>query len=345
MLFHCCVGWENPWPMGLGVCEKVICETINFVKVWCSKLKPLRYAWFNGSLVPFEKASTSVLTHGLNYGTSVFEGIRAYETGPGEKSVFRNREHMERFVKSAKMLRMNVKYGASELEEAVKQVVLANREPGDFYIRPIAFVGFGGISLDYTGYPVDVAIGALSFSSYFDPSKKGLRACISSWRRLSQDSGLPLAKAGGNYLNSSLAKVEASTNGYDEAIFLDEHGYVSEGTGENVFAVYGGEILTPPVHQSILEGITRDTVSSIAARMGYQVREKPVTRGELYRCDELFFSGTAAGVAPVVELDGRIIGTGEEGRITRSLREEYEGVVRGRRSYAESWLTRISYPG
>jgi branched-chain amino acid aminotransferase len=294
--------------------------------------------------VPFERASCSVLTHGLNYGTSVFEGIRAYETRLDEKSIFRNRDHMERFIRSAKMLRMNMRYDTSELEEAVKQVVLANRESGDFYIRPIAYVGFGGISLDYTNYPVDVAIGALSFSSYFDPSKKGLRACISSWRRVSQDSGLPLAKAGGNYLNSSLAKVEASTNGYDEAIFLDQQGYVSEGTGENVFAVYRGEILTPPVHQSILEGITRDTVSAIATRMGYRVREKPVTRGELYRCDELFFSGTAAGVAPVVELDGRVIGTGEEGSVTRSLREEYEAVVRGKRSYAENWLTRVSYP-
>lgn len=302
-------------------------------------MQPLRYAWLNGSIVPFEKATCSVLAHGLNYGTSVFEGIRAFSVDDSRKIVFRNRDHMVRFKKSAHMLGLKITYDVETLCSAVEEVVRLGWIEGDVYIRPIAFVGFGGINLDYSRYNVEVAVAALSFDTYFEPGKKGLRVCVSSWRRISREAGLPLAKAGGNYLNSCLAKFEASQNGYDEAIFLDEDGNVCEGTGENIFIVERGRLITPPLSSSILEGITRDTVIRIANALGISVEEAPISRGQLYRADEAFFTGTAAGVTPIVEVDGRTVGTGEEGPYTRMIREEYESVVHGRKTYEKDWLT------
>jgi len=308
-------------------------------------MQPLKYAWFNGSIVPFEKASCSVLTHGLNYGTSVFEGIRAFSAGDDAKIVFRNRDHISRFRKSARMIGLNLPYDDETLCRGVEDVVRLGWIGGDVYIRPIAYVGFGGINLDFSRYKVDVAIAALSFDSYFEPGKKGLKVCVSSWRRVSGETSLPLAKAGGNYLNSCLAKFEASRNGYDEAIFLDEHGSVCEGTGENIFLVYGDKLITPPISSSILDGITRDTVLRIASNLGVKCQESSVSRGELYRADEVFFTGTAAGVTPIVEIDGRTVGNGEEGRYTRMIREEYDSLTRGRKVYQEDWLTWVKADG
>lgn len=309
------------------------------------KMQPLRYAWFNGNLVPFEQATCSVLTHGLNYGTSVFEGIRAFAVDPDTKIVFRNRDHMVRFKKSAQMVGFNIPYDVETLCRAAEQVVEQGWVDGDVYIRPIAYVGFGGINLDFSRYRVEVAVAALSFDSYFEPGKKGLNVCVSSWRRISNHAGLPLAKAGGNYLNSALAKFEASRNGYDEAIFLDESGNVSEGTGENIFIVEKGVLLTPPVSSSILDGITRDTVIRIARSLGIPVQEAQISRAQLYRADEAFFTGTAAGVAPIVQIDGRKIGDGEEGPYTRTIRQEYENVVRGKKLYDDGWLSWVRRDG
>jgi branched-chain amino acid aminotransferase len=302
-------------------------------------MQPLRYAWFNGSIVPFEDATCSVLTHGLNYGTSVFEGIRAFSVDDKRKIVFRNRDHMVRFKRSAHMLGLTVPYDVDTLCQAVEDVVARGWVDGDIYIRPVAYVGFGGINLDYSRYKVEVAVAALSFDSYFDPTKKGLNVCVSSWRRVSGQSSIPLAKAGGNYLNSCLAKLEASRNGYDEAIFLDESGNICEGTGENIFIVYRDKLITPPANSSILDGITRDTVLRIAENLGIAYQEAPISRGELYRADEAFFTGTAAGVTPIVEIDGRTVGTGEEGRVTRLIRQEYDHLTRGRKVYQQDWVT------
>jgi len=302
-------------------------------------MQPLKYAWFNGKTVPFEQANCSVLTHGLNYGTSVFEGIRAYAVGKNRKAVFRNRDHMVRFKTSARMLGFSIPYDTETLCKAVEDVVKLGWVEGDVYIRPIAYVGFGGINLDFSRYKVEVAIAALSFDSYFEGGKSGLNVCISSWRRVSGETSLPLAKAGGNYLNSCLAKVEATRNGYDEAIFLDQNGNVSEGTGENIFIVDRGRLLTPPLSSSILDGITRDTVIRIAKTLNITVQETPISRGELYRADEVFFTGTAAGVTPIIQIDGRKIGSGEEGPYTRKIREEYDRITHGETVYDQEWLT------
>jgi branched-chain amino acid aminotransferase len=306
-------------------------------------LEPLKVVWFNGSLTPFEKATCSVLAHGLNYGTGVFEGIRAYTVTDGRKVVFRLDDHMARFIASAKMLGLKVPYTQQELSKAVKQMLEANPVQSDVYIRPIAFVGLGGINLDFRKFKVDVAVAGLTFDNYFGGDKAGLRVCTSSWRRIGQSGLLPLAKATGNYLNSCLAKCEAGRNGYDEAIFLDENGLVSEGTGENLFIVYHRKLITPPLSSSILDGITRDTCIKMAEKIGYKVVENTLTRGELLRAEEVFFTGTAAGLMPVVEVDGVTIGSGEEGEITKKLRSEYDAVVKGQRIYEPNWLTWIEY--
>ncbi|MEM0272369.1 MAG: branched-chain amino acid transaminase [Thermoprotei archaeon] len=308
-------------------------------------MQPLKYAWFNGSIVPFEKASCSVLTHALNYGTSVFEGIRAFATGDNRKLLFRNREHVIRLRKSAHMIGLSLPYDDDTICKAIEDVVRLDWVDGDVYIRPIAYVGFGGINLDYSRYKVEVAIAALTFDSYFEPGKKGLRVCVSSWRRVSGDTSLPLAKAGGNYLNSCLAKFEASRNGYDEAIFLDGQGNVCEGTGENIFLVRKDKLITPPTNSSILEGITRDTVLRIAQTLGISYEESNISRGELYRADEVFFTGTAAGITPIIEIDGRTVGNGEEGGYTRMIREEYDNITHGRKVYSEDWLTWVGPDG
>lgn len=305
------------------------------MSVWCRKLK---YIWFNGRIVECEEARVHVLTHALHYGTGVFEGIRGYWNG-SNLHVFRLRDHMVRLVNSAKLVGFNIGYTVEQLVDATIEVIRANGFREDVYIRPIAFVGEGGISLDITGMPVEIAIAAFPFGKYL--KAEGVRVKVVSWRRVPSFSMPVMAKACGIYLNSVIALREARLEGYDEAILLDWRGYVAEGSGENVFIVRRGVIATPPTTASILEGITRDTVIRIARDEGYMVEERDITREELLTAEEVFFTGTAAEITPVLEVDGRPVGEGKPGPITMKLKERYQRIVMGLEERYKHWLTPV----
>ncbi|MFN3621381.1 MAG: branched-chain amino acid transaminase, partial [Nitrososphaerales archaeon] len=270
--------------------------------------------------------------------TAVFEGIRAYPSADN-LNIFRLREHLDRLFYSAKIYYLNLNYSVEDLIQGTIEVIKSNGFRGRTYIRPIVFVGFGGIGLDYTGFPIDVAIIAVPFERYFH--KSAVRAKVSTWRRISNEANPPLAKASGNYLNSALAKQEAIRDGYDEAILLDQRGYVAEGTGENIFIVKDDVVYTPPINSSILIGITRDTAIKLLTDLNYKVVERDIERSELYICDEAFFCGTAAEITPIVEIDQRRVGNGEIGPITRRIREAYLDVVEGRNKKYAHWLTSV----
>jgi len=305
------------------------------LSVWCRKLK---YIWFNGRIVGCEEARVHVLTHALHYGTGVFEGIRGYWNG-SNLHVFRLRDHMVRLVNSAKLVGFNIGYTVEQLVDATIEVIRANGFREDVYIRPIAFIGEGGISLDITGMPVEIAIAAFPFGKYL--KAEGVRVKVVSWRRVPSFSMPVMAKACGIYLNSVIALREARLEGYDEAILLDWRGCVAEGSGENVFIVRRGVIATPPTTASILEGITRDTVIRIARDEGYMVEERDITREELLTAEEVFFTGTAAEITPVLEVDGRPVGEGKPGPITMKLKEKYQRIVMGLEERYKHWLTPV----
>jgi len=305
------------------------------LSVWCRKLK---YIWFNGRIVGCEEARVHVLTHALHYGTGVFEGIRGYWNG-SNLHVFRLRDHMVRLVNSAKLVGFNIGYTVEQLVDATIEVIRANGFREDVYIRPIAFIGEGGISLDITGMPVEIAIAAFPFGKYL--KAEGVRVKVVSWRRVPSFSMPVMAKACGIYLNSVIALREARLEGCDEAILLDWRGYVAEGSGENVFIVRRGVIATPPTTASILEGITRDTVIRIARDEGYMVEERDITREELLTAEEVFFTGTAAEITPVLEVDGRPVGEGKPGPITMKLKEKYQRIVMGLEERYKHWLTPV----
>ncbi|HEV7671481.1 MAG TPA: branched-chain amino acid transaminase [Thermoanaerobaculia bacterium] len=292
----------------------------------------------NGRLVEFEKATVPVMTHALHYGTGVFEGIRCYHTPQGP-AVFRLAEHMERLLFSAKICRMDLPFSASELVAAVDETIRANELP-DCYIRPIAFRGFGPMGVNPLKSPVDVAIGVWRWGTYLgeEALEKGVDVCVSSWRRPSQDSVPAISKATGNYMNAGLIKMEAVLGGFHEAIALDTAGYVSEGSGENLFLVRDGVLYTPPVASSILAGITRDTVLCLARDFGIAIREETIPRSLLYVCDELFFTGTAAEITPIRSVDRITVGPGRPGEITRSLMAEFRRIVNGEVPDRHGWL-------
>ncbi len=295
--------------------------------------------WMDGQLVDWDDAKVHVLTHALHYGSGVFEGIRCYET-PDGPAVFRLTEHMERLLRSAKMLRMDLGYSVDELVEATKETIRANGVK-ECYIRPLAYRGYGVMGLDPLPAPVDVAIAIWPWGSYMgeEALAAGLDAGISSWRQRSSNAVPPQAKATGNYINSSFARVEANAHGYAEAIMLNEAGFVCEGTGENVFAVRDGVVTTPPVSDGILEGITRDSVMRIARDLGHEVREASMVRADLYGADELFMTGTAAEVVPVRSVDH--IEVGKPGPITMALQAAYFKAVRGQDPTYASWLEHV----
>ncbi len=297
------------------------------------------YIWMDGELVEWEKATVHVLTHALHYGSGVFEGIRCYATADGP-AIFRLRDHMERFDRSAKMLMMDLGMSVDELCEAVKETVRANKLP-ECYIRPIAFRGYGVMGLDPIPAPVQIAIAAWPWETYMgeEALTRGVDVGISSWRQRGINSLPPAIKATGNYLNSSLARVEANRHGYNEAILLNEEGKVCEGTGENIFVVRDGVISTPPVSDGILEGITRDSIMVIADDLGYPVIEESLVRTDLYAADEVFMTGTAAEVVPVRSVDGRVIG--DAGPVTLELQKTFFRVVRGEEPAYEEWLERV----
>jgi len=275
--------------------------------------------WMNGEFVAWEDAKVHVLTHGLHYGTGVFEGVRCYDTELGP-AVFRNADHVARLLKSAELYYMPVPYSAEQLRAATLELVARNGM-SSCYIRPIVYRGYGQMGLNPLEAPVDVTIACWPWGAYLgeDGKRKGIRAKVSSWERISPRALIPHAKASGQYLNSVLAKVESLKAGYEEAILLDEHGHVCEGTGENLYIVREGEISTPGQHNSILDGITRRSLIQIARDLGYTVVERNVARAELYLADEVFMSGTAAELVPVREVDDHPIGTGGPGEVTRVI--------------------------
>lgn len=302
------------------------------------QIQPTEKIWKNGQLIPWKDATVHVLTHGLHYGTGVFEGIRCYETNAGP-AVFRLREHMRRLEQSAKAIHMRLPYSVDELCEATKQTIKANRLTA-CYIRPIAFYGVSGIGVNPIGYPVDVFIIVFSMGAYLgdEGMKKGIRVHTSSWHRVASGTVPATAKICGNYLNGALAVMEAKLNGFDETIMLNELHMVAEGSGENVFMVRQGRIYTPPLNAGILPGITRDAIITIARDMGYEVVEQNFTRSELYLADELFFTGTAAEVTPIREVDRRPVGDGAPGPVTKAIQARFLDVVRGRVDRYLSWL-------
>ncbi len=300
--------------------------------------------WHNGEMVAWEDAKIHVLTHGLHYGTGVFEGERAYETDKGP-AIFRHREHLERLFKSAELYYMPIPFTLEELRNATHELIAAN-ELRECYIRPIAYRGYGPMGLYPLDSPVDVTIAAWKWGSYLGEEGKrhGIRAKVSSWRRIPHDSLIPMAKASGQYLNSVLAKIEASKAGYQEAILLDQHGYVCEGSGENVYIVRDGRILTPPQTAGILDGISRKSLIEIGHDLGHEVIERDLARAELYLADEVFLSGTAAELVPVREIDDHTIGTGDPGPVTLEMQRVFDDALHGRDGRYTQWLDVVKLP-
>jgi branched-chain amino acid aminotransferase len=298
--------------------------------------------WHNGEFVRWEDAKIHVLSHGLHYGTGVFEGIRCYETERGP-AVFRHREHLDRLEKSAELYYLDLPYSAEELRTATHELIRRNGLRS-CYIRPLAFRGYGEMGLYAKSAPVEVIVAVWPWGAYLgEESKKiGIRTKVSSWRTISGDSLIPHAKATGQYLNSILAKTESVNSGYDEAILLDQHGCVSEGSGENVFLVRDGVICTPPHTAAILDGITRNSAVQIARDLGYTVEERDIARSELFLADEVFLTGTAAELVPVREVDDHPIG--EPGEITRVIQAKFEDAVHGRAEEYLEWLDPVEIP-
>jgi branched-chain amino acid aminotransferase len=292
--------------------------------------------WMDGELVDWDKAQVHLLTHSLHYGSGVFEGIRAYET-PRGPAVFRLMDHLKRLFRSAAIYKMEIPATLEELVEATKLVIRANGLKS-CYIRPIAFRGYGEMGLNPAGAPVSVAIAVWPWGAYLGEEgiKHGVRAKISSFRRNDSNALPTAAKACGQYLNSILAKMEAVDAGYDEAILLNMHGYVADGAGENIFVVRNGVLYTPPTSSGALEGITRDSVMRIAGDLGIPCYERDLVRSDLYLADEAFFTGTAAEVVPIREVDDRVIG--EPGPITRRIQDKFFSIVKGLERDYEHWL-------
>ncbi len=292
--------------------------------------------WMNGKLVDWDKAQVHVLTHALHYGSGVFEGIRAYETKQGT-AVFRLTDHMKRLFNSAKIYMMDLPYTLEELIEATKETIRVN-DLKSCYIRPIAYRGYGEMGLNPLNVPIDVAIAVWAWGAYLGEEglKNGISATISSVQRIDPNALPPAAKATGQYINSILGKLEAIYSGFDEAILLDSRGFVSEGTGENLFIVKDGIIHTPSTAASVLEGITRHTVITTAKDLGIEIIERDLVRSDLFLADEMFCTGTAAEITPIRELDKRVIG--KPGPVTKKLQEKFFGIVRGEDENYQEWL-------
>jgi branched-chain amino acid aminotransferase len=297
--------------------------------------------WHNGDFVPWDEAKVHVLSHGLHYGTGVFEGIRCYETERGP-AIFRHRDHLDRLAKSAELYYLPLPFSIEEIAEATRELIRRNGL-SSCYIRPLAFRGYGEMGL-YADSPMEVSIAVWPWGAYLgdDGKRNGIRAKVSSWRRISPAGLIPHSKASGQYLNSILAKTESKKAGYEEAILLDERGFVCEGSGENIFLVREGEIVTPPHVAAILDGINRKSVIQIARDLGYTVVERDVARAELYLAEEVFLTGTAAELVPVQEIDDHPVG--EPGEITRVVQARFEDALHGRAEEYLEWLDPVQVP-
>lgn len=299
------------------------------------------FIWYNGELVKWQNAQTHLLTHSLHYGLGCFEGVRAYATAEGAK-IFRLDDHTKRLLNSAKILGMKVPYSHQELNEAQKQAVSSNNLP-EAYIRPLIFYGAQGMGLRANDLNTEVMVAAWEWPSYMSPEKQaeGIKVRVSSYTRHHVNISMTRAKASGHYINSMLALSEAVSSGCDEALLLDPEGYVAEGSGENVFLVANGKLYTPEL-TACLDGITRKTIIELAEQeLGLEVVEKPITRDEFYIADEAFFTGTAAEVMPIAQLDDRKIGKGTRGDITEKLQSLYFDIVTGKNSKYAHWLTSV----
>lgn len=296
------------------------------------------FIWFDGKMVPWREANVHVLTHTLHYGMGVFEGVRAYQTNSGT-GIFRLQDHTKRLINSAKILGMKIPYSQKEIEDAQKLVVEKNSLKSG-YIRPMCFYGSEGMGLRANNLKEHLIVAAWEWGSYFsqDNLENGIRIKTSSYTRHHVNATMCKAKANGNYINSMLALQEALDCGYDEALLLDVNGYVCEGSGENIFIVSNGKIYTPEVN-SALDGITRRTVMQIAKDEGFETEVKQITRDEIYIADEAFFTGTAAEVTPIKELDNRSIGNGSRGPITKTLQKKFFDIVNGKSKRYNEWLT------
>ncbi|NYF77916.1 branched-chain amino acid transaminase [Granulicella arctica] len=294
--------------------------------------------WHNGQLIPWDKAQIHVMSHVIHYGSSVFEGIRCY-TQPGAAGIFRLPEHMQRLIDSAKIYRMPLPYTVDQLIAAVVDVVEANGV-APCYVRPIAFRGYGEIGVNPLKSPVEVYIANFPWGKYV-PGNEGADVCVSSWSRLAPNTMPSLAKAGANYMNSQLIRMEAEVNGYSEGIALDVNGYLSEGSGENLFLVRGGVLYTTPLANSVLNGITRSSVLTLAHHLGIPVVEQALPREMLYICDEAFFTGTAAEVTHLRSVDRILVGDGTMGPITKALHDEFFNIVNGLKADRYNWLTPV----
>jgi len=301
-------------------------------------LQSTEHIWHNGKLIRWEDANIHVMSHVIHYGSSVFEGIRCYQQ-PNGAGVFRLDEHMARLIDSAKIYRMPLPYTVDQLSAAVVDVIEANGVT-PCYIRPIAFRGYGEIGVNPLKSPVEVYIANFPWGKYV-PGNAGADVCVSSWSRLAPNTMPSLAKAGANYMNSQLIRMEAEVNGYDEGIALDVNGYLSEGSGENLFLVRGGVLYTTPLANSVLNGITRSSIITIAREMGIPIVEQALPREMLYICDEAFFTGTAAEVTHLRSVDRILVGDGTMGPVTKAIHDEFFALVNGTKPDRYNWLTPV----
>ena len=305
-------------------------------------ITPTKYIWFNGELVPWEKATVHVMTHALHYGSSIFEGIRCYSTPQGP-AIFRLTPHIRRLFDSAKIYRMPLPYAPNDIVEACKKTV---RENGltNAYVRPLVWRGYGDIGVMPLENPVEIMIAAIQWGAYLgaEAMERGVDVQVSSWARVAPNTIPTMAKAGGNYLSSQLIVMEARRQGYAEGIALDVSGNLSEGSGENLYVVRDGMLFTPPISAALLPGITRDTVMTLARHLGYEVREQVLPREVLYLADELFFCGTAAEITPIRSVDGIQVGEGRRGPITTAIQSAFFGLFSGETEDRWGWLEYVS---
>ncbi len=300
--------------------------------------------WHNGKFIAWSEANIHVASHVVSYGSCLFEGIRCYDTPQGP-AIFRLKDHAQRLVDSCKIYRMNLDFTTDQLEQAMVELTRVNRVPS-CYIRPLIFRGYGDLGVSPLKNPVEIYLLAWKWGKYLgeEALKQGVDVCVTSWQRIAPNTLPSMAKAAANYMNAQLIKMEALTNGYVEGIALDVHGNISEGSGENIFIARHGTLLTPPLASSILPGITRASVITLAEEMGIRVIEQPLPREALYIADEVFFTGTAAEITPIRSVDRVVVGKGQPGPITRKLQSRFMSIVQGQGEDTYGWLTYCNQP-
>ncbi len=299
------------------------------------------YVWHNGSIIPWDDAKIHVMSHVVNYGSSIFEGIRCYNTKRGS-AVFRLDDHIDRLMNSVHIYRMDIPYSAADIRQACGDVIRADGYD-ECYVRPLVFRGFGTFGVDPFPAPIETFVCAWKWGKYLGAGaiENGVDVCVSSWTRIAPNTLPSMAKAGANYMNSQLIKMEAKLNGYSEGIALDSSGYISEGSGENIFLIKDAVVMTPPLYSTILPGITRDSVIKICQRLGIPVLERAIPREMLYIADEVFFTGTAAEITPIRSVDKVSVANGRRGPITEMIQNEFFGVVSGSADDVFGWLTPV----